>query len=336
MTPARPKLLDLYCGAGGAARGYQEAGFYVVGVDIEPQPNYCGDEFVQADAVEYVSTARVTTEYAAVHASPPCQRHSDLQRRTGREYPELIAPTRDALDETGLPYVIENVEGAPLVAPVRICGASIPGLRVIRHRLFEANFPLEGIACPDSHPLVFTHDKRKRHYGQLDQDTSFVQVTGGGNCAVENKLDAMGVEWMTGPEANEAIPPAYTRHIGAFLRAEVARREAGVKRCTGRCRRERPPVAFPRDASKRDGRGSRCRECVSADRRERRQDVSRERVVAALAANDPGRRRLRRHAAADLTPPPDPEAPARAARIVELADAALEARSGQLASWTDS
>jgi hypothetical protein len=105
-----------------------------------------------------------------------------------------------------------------------------------------------------------------------------------------------------------------------------------VKTCTGRCRRERPLDEFPRDRTKRDGRGSRCRECVSADRRERRRQVSRERVAAALAADDPGRRRLARLAAADLTPPPDPEAPARAARIVELANAALRARSGPLAA----
>jgi hypothetical protein len=105
-----------------------------------------------------------------------------------------------------------------------------------------------------------------------------------------------------------------------------------AKRCTGRCRRELPPVAFPKDRTKRDGRGSRCRECRAADRRERRRDVSRERVAAALAAPDPGRRRAARFAAADLTPPPDPDAPARAARIVALADAAIERRSGPLAA----
>jgi hypothetical protein len=95
-----------------------------------------------------------------------------------------------------------------------------------------------------------------------------------------------------------------------------------VKRCTGRCRRELPPTAFTKDRTKRDGRRARCRECEAADRR----DVSRERVAAALAAPDPGRRRAARLAAAELTPPPDPDAAARAARIVELADAAIERR----------
>lgn len=220
----KPVLLDAFCGAGGAAQGYAEAGFEVVGIDIERQENY-PFEFIQADAIEFLRrmVAGGTFEwkgpglFAAVHASPPCQRHSDLQRRTGREYPELIAPVRELLQEWGLPFVIENVEGAPLMDPVRICGASLPGLRVIRHRLFESNFPLQGIPCPDRHPLVFTHDKRKAHYGHLDQDTSHVQVTGGGNCTVANKLDAMGVPWMTGAEANEAIPPAYTRFIGTQL-----------------------------------------------------------------------------------------------------------------------
>lgn len=211
----KPVILDLFCGAGGATKGYQEAGFYVVGVDIKPQPNYCGDEFHQADALEFLTFE--LPEFDAIHASPPCQRHSDLQRRTGLDYPELIAPTRQLLIETALPYVIENVEGAPLTDPVRICGASMPGLRVIRHRLFESNFPLEGIPCPNRHPLVFTHDKRKGHYGKLDQDTSYVQVTGGGNCTVANKLDAMGIDWMTGAEVNEAIPSAYCKHVGEYL-----------------------------------------------------------------------------------------------------------------------
>jgi len=94
---------------------------------------------------------------------------------------------------------------------------------VIRHRLFEANFPLEGIACPDQHPLVFTYDRRKAHFGRLDQDTSYVQVTGGGNCRISNARDAMGIDWMNKREINEAIPPAYTWHIGRQLMPQIAK-----------------------------------------------------------------------------------------------------------------
>jgi DNA (cytosine-5)-methyltransferase 1 len=122
--------------------------------------------------------------------------------------------------------VIENVEGAPLHDPIVLCGTMFPGLRVIRHRLFESNVLLEPPADHPRHPLVFTHDRRKGHFGMLDQDTAFVQVTGGGNATVANKLAAMGIDWMTGAEVNEAIPPAYTEHVGrqvaAHVRQEIA------------------------------------------------------------------------------------------------------------------
>ena len=213
-------LLDLFCCAGGAAMGYHRAGFDVIGVDINPQPNY-PFEFVEADALS--ALWYLDAKYAAVHASPPCQRYSDLAHRNRNrdQWPDLIDEVRDALQATGLPYVIENVEGAPLIDPIMLCGTMFDGLRVIRHRLFESNAPLIGVEHP-KHPLVFTHDKRKAHYGQLDQDTSFVQVTGGGNCTVANKRAAMGVPWMTGKEPNEAIPPAYTDFIGAQLLAHLS------------------------------------------------------------------------------------------------------------------
>jgi DNA (cytosine-5)-methyltransferase 1 len=217
----RPRLLDLFCGAGGAAVGYARAGFDVVGVDIKPQPNY-PFEFVQDDALDYFEKYTRGRWWAAVHASPPCQRFSDLAKRNGNghTWPDLIAPTRALLRRCGLPYVIENVEGAPLLDPVVLCGTQFPGLRVIRHRLFETSFP--ALAPPHGrHPLVFTHDKRKAHYGKLDQDTSFVQVTGGGNATVANKRAAMGIDWMSGGELNEAIPPAYTEYIGAQLFCQV-------------------------------------------------------------------------------------------------------------------
>src|SRR5271157_4967892 len=136
----RPKfrLLDLFCCAGGAGVGYRRAGFEVVGVDIEPQPNY-PFPFIQANALaldhEFIAS------FDAVHASPPCQSYSDLAKRNRNAdaWPRLVEPVRDMLIRSGLPYIIENVEGAPLRNPVVLCGTMFKGLRVIRHRLFEAN-----------------------------------------------------------------------------------------------------------------------------------------------------------------------------------------------------
>jgi DNA (cytosine-5)-methyltransferase 1 len=210
------RILDLFCGAGGAAMGYHRAfpDAEIVGVDINPQPRY-PFHFVQADAMTFPLDG-----FDFVHASPPCQHWSDLARRNGnaQAHPKLIDPIRKRLICTSpSPYVIENVEGAPLRDPVMLCGTMFPGLRVLRHRLFECSFPV-GVPPHGKHPLVFTYDKRKAHYGRLDQDTSFVQVTGGGNCTVANKRAAMGIDWMTGAELNEAIPPAYTEWIGNQLK----------------------------------------------------------------------------------------------------------------------
>lgn len=209
------KLLDLFCGAGGASAGYAAAGFEVFGVDIVAQPHY-PFQFFKADALAFP----VAYGFDAIHASPPCQAHSDLQHQSRIEYPDLIAPIRERLVRSGLPYIIENVVGAPLIDPVLLCGADdalFPDLRVIRHRLFESNVPLVGSTCPLPHPKVFTYDKRKKQYGKLNQNKSYVQVTGGGNCRAKNKRNAMGTSWMTGAECNEAVPPAYTEFIGHQL-----------------------------------------------------------------------------------------------------------------------
>lgn len=194
--------------------GYYRMGMEVVGVDLAPQPRF-PFEFHQADALTFPLDG-----FDLIHASPPCQSYSDLAKRNGNGHcwPRLIEPVRERLAESGIPYVIENVEGAPLIDPVVLCGTMFPGLRVLRHRLFEASFP---IPAPrhGPHPLVFTHDKRKNHYGRLDQATAYVQVTGGGNCSVENARLAMGIGWMNKAELNEAIPPAYTQHIATAFRA---------------------------------------------------------------------------------------------------------------------
>lgn len=216
----RFRLLDLFCCAGGAARGYDQAGFEVVGVDIDHQPRY-PYEFVRADALSL--SPEFLASFDAIHSSPPCQSYSDLARRNGNadEWPRLIEPVRELLIRTGRPYVIENVEGAPLIDPVVLCGTMFPGLRVIRHRLFETNFPL---AAPPhgKHPKVHTFDKRKSHYGKTDDMIDFVQVTGGGNCTVAAAKDAMDINWMNKGELNEAIPPAYTRYIGKYLIGHIA------------------------------------------------------------------------------------------------------------------
>lgn len=214
----RPLLLDLFCGAGGAAMGYHRAGFDVIGIDIAAQPLY-PFLFLQGDALSPIVWAQADRrEIAAVHASPPCQRFSDLAHRNGNaeDWPDLIEPTRNTLIASGIPYVIENVEGAPLIDPVMLCGTMFEDTAVIRHRLFETNWTLTAPEHP-RHPLVFTHDKRKAHYGKLDQDTSYVQVTGGGNATLANKRRAMGMPWADNHGLNEAIPPAYTEFIGRQL-----------------------------------------------------------------------------------------------------------------------
>ena len=216
----RPRLLDLFCCAGGAGMGYSRAGFEVVGVDIDPQPHY-PLAFIQADALSLDS--KFIGLFDAIHASPPCQSYSDLAKRNRNAdaWPRLIEPVRDMLIRSGLPYIIENVEGAPLINPVVLCGTMFPGLRVIRHRLFETNFLL--LAPPHGkHPKVHTFDKRKAHYGKTNDMRDFVQVTGGGNCTIAAAKDAMGIDWMTHAEMAEAIPPAYTEWIGAQLLAHLA------------------------------------------------------------------------------------------------------------------
>ena len=209
------RLLDLFCCAGGAGVGYNRAGFAIVGVDIKPQPNY-PLPFIQTDVL--MLDPGFLASFDAIHASPPCQSYSDLAKRNGNAdaWPRLIDPVREMLIQSGLPYIIENVEGAPLLKPVVLCGTMFKGLRVLRHRLFETNFTLVAPAH-GKHPKVHTFDKRKSHYGKTDDMRDFVQVTGGGNSSIAAARDAMGIDWMTKNELNEAIPPAYTQFIGVQL-----------------------------------------------------------------------------------------------------------------------
>jgi DNA (cytosine-5)-methyltransferase 1 len=150
---SKPRLLDLFCGAGGAAMGYSRAGFEVVGVDIEPQRRY-PFEFIKGDAIVGLESllARgldhyLLCDFDAIHASPPCQAYGSLRAlNPTKDYPRLIEPTRELLVAIGLPYVIENVPGAPLIDPVRLCGSMV-GLPIRRHRLFECTFPVLRARC---------------------------------------------------------------------------------------------------------------------------------------------------------------------------------------------
>lgn len=217
----RPVILDLYCCAGGAGMGYYQAGFEVVGVDINPQPNY-PFPFWQDDALTVLRQLRERdVNVTAIHASPPCQSYLNLgkvNRKLGRtyEHPDLIAETRELLEATGLPWVIENVQDArtSLRDPVRICGTGL-GLPLRRHRLFESNMPITGIPCDHKR---FTEPKYWtgwRPNGEKRLST-VVQVYGNAG-GTEHWPEAMGISWMTNREMCEAIPPAYTRHIGAQL-----------------------------------------------------------------------------------------------------------------------
>lgn len=208
-VPKEPKLLDLYCGAGGAAMGYHRAGFKdIMGVDNRPQPRY-PFKFVQADALEYL--AAHGQEYDAIHASPPCQWGiwaAARWRNSGREYPDLVEATRRLLQ--GSLYIIEQPNRNALVNPKRLCGSSF-GLRVIRHRFFETSFPVPILAC-------------KGCRNAIKEGRAYTVAGHGGNSHGYRLPDlwaAMGIDWMTRNELTQAIPPAYTEFIGKSLMKEV-------------------------------------------------------------------------------------------------------------------
>ena len=205
--PVRPHILDLFCGAGGAGMGYRRAGFQVTGVDIKPQPRY-PFPFIQADVLSL--DPAFLALFDAVHASPPCQKFTLASRIRGNEHPDFVNAVRLMLMAAGRPWVIENVEGAPLFEPVTLCGLMFPGLRVYRHRLFEAPFPIQT-------PAHGRHTVPLTKMGRAVPDGSFMHVVGNFNGA-ETGRRAMGCPWMTRDGLREAIPPAYTRHVGLHIR----------------------------------------------------------------------------------------------------------------------
>ena len=189
--------------------GYHLAGFDVVGVDIEKQPKY-PFEFVQSDALEYLEAH--WHEYDVIHASPPCQAFTKAgkeHRKKGKVYADFLSLTREALKNTGKPYIIENVPDAPMENPIMLCGAMF-GLKTYRHRLFESNVPLY---VPD-HPV---HTSPNAKMGRPPKKGEFIQVVGHFS-GVPFAREAMGIDWLGQKELAQAIPPAYTEFLGLQLR----------------------------------------------------------------------------------------------------------------------
>lgn len=213
MTDKKFRILDLFCGAGGACRGYQMAGFYVVGVYIKPQPRYCGEEFHRADALE--CCREHGHEFDAIHASPPCQRYAAVTawRGSRSDHPDLVDATRKALElwsgSNGRPWVMENVREAPLRRDLLLCGTMF-GLHVRRHRVFEMNWQVAqaGPCMHSKQDMPFIH-KAERAYA-----------------------DAMGVTWANKVEARQCVPPVYTEYIGCGLMEYLLMRAIGYDKET--------------------------------------------------------------------------------------------------------
>lgn len=229
-----PRLLDLFCGAGGCSMGYSRAGFEVVGVDKNPQPNY-PFEFHQNDALEFLAARG--EQFDAIHASPPCQKYSTMKSLHKRsDHPDLVGPVRDILTVLGRPWVIENVVGSPLRPDITLCGLMF-GLKVFRHRHFESSFflaqpphpphgnrriGLNGF-CTVVGKTICTNNRQR----ELVRKKALEYARNGGKCWVSTEEDAknaMGINWMTRYELTQAIPPAYTQFIGVQLLPIVLRK----------------------------------------------------------------------------------------------------------------
>ena len=228
------RLLDLYCGAGGAARGYQRAGFHVTGVDIVPQPGFAGDVFCLGDVL-VLDPAWIASHFDAVHASPPCQFGTSLSDMPdAKEHLNLIPQTRALLEASGLPWIMENVE-SPKVRPfmrgaLRLCGSSFglgaEGHELRRHRLFDSNVFLFGQPCRHVHarPVIGVYGGCARRRSKLHGGRGSKDAWTGGHLGAASA--AMGIEWMTLAELSEAIPPAYTEDLGRQLARHVRREVA--------------------------------------------------------------------------------------------------------------
>ncbi|MEM9710616.1 MAG: hypothetical protein AAGA17_00250 [Actinomycetota bacterium] len=217
------RLLDLFCGGGGAAMGYHRAGFDVVGIDLHDQPDY-PFEFVKADALEQFP-GLIADGFDAVHASPPCQFATAYRRKghgVGDGALNLIPQTRELLEATGLPWIIENVEqaAAHLVDPVRLCGSSF-GLDVRRHRLFESNVRLVAPPC--------SHGWQTPRFPPATNRTNLRRTIEVGvyRIPIARQRIGMEIDWLPLETLSQAIPPVYTEFLGRQLHATIrAQREA--------------------------------------------------------------------------------------------------------------
>jgi DNA (cytosine-5)-methyltransferase 1 len=204
---AGPRLLDLFCGAGGAAMGYHRAGFDVVGVDIAPQPNY-PFEFHLADAMTWPLAG-----FDAIHASPPCQDHMRSPLPQQREHGTgwMLDGTRQRLTRAGVPWIIENVPGAAMRADLKLCGCmfGLPNLK--RERWFETSWHAFELRPPCQHrgPTLTVTGSGGNRWGAIW-------------APVAEQRRAMGIDWMTSRELSQAIPPAYTQYVGCLLTADLA------------------------------------------------------------------------------------------------------------------
>lgn len=211
------RCLDLFCGAGGAGMGYHRAGFEVVGWDIEHHKDYPFEHHV-GDALDVLADVDYVRGFHLVHLSPPCQFYTNAAKIQKQSHPDLVGPVRGLVVSAGVPYIIENVPGSPLIDPVMLCGSMFPGLRTYRHRLFESNLPL---AAPP-HP---GHMAPTTKMGRPPKDGEFMHVVGNFS-GVAAAREAMGISWMKRDDLRESIPPAYTEHLGRQVLDQLAARAA--------------------------------------------------------------------------------------------------------------
>lgn len=215
-----PLLIDAFCGAGGAGRGYADAGFEVWGIDIKPQSSY-PYRFFRGDVFEVLPKLIAKYPVAVVHASPPCQAYSKLTNLSPHprsSYPDLVDQTRELLRSTDRPWIMENVELSPLETPTMLCGtmfglgASVRGERreLRRHRFFESNQLLYAPGpCQHEHPVVNV-------YGNPG---GFDRRRGRALASASEWGEAMGIDWMASRDMAQSVPPIFTRFLGEQLLA---------------------------------------------------------------------------------------------------------------------